>query len=352
MIIAAPKLKEITRKFLLAAGCLDDEAEIVADHLVDANLKGHDSHGVGILTLYANSIKNGYLHPNTPARLTNDFGAVLQFNGDGGFGQRTGKEAMAAAIERAKSMGVCMMTLARSHHLGRIGTYGEQAASAGMVSIHFVNINDHTPSVAPFCGSAARFGTNPVCIAMPKTPQNEPFLLDFATSMVAVGKTRVAYLAGKKLDEEVMLDAQGIPTDNPAVMFEEPKGALRPIAKHKGGGMVMACEFLAGILSGGGTIQPEHEITGALYNNMTTFVVDPSKVAPSEWFGDEYDKMVDYIRSSPAPFPEEQPILISGEPERMAKAKRGKEGIEISDNEWRAISEAGKLFGLTDQDFV
>ena len=80
MIIAAPKLKEITRKFLLAAGCLDDEAEIVADHLVDANLKGHDSHGVGILTLYANSIKNGYLHPNTPARLTNDFGAVLQKN--------------------------------------------------------------------------------------------------------------------------------------------------------------------------------------------------------------------------------------------------------------------------------
>lgn len=100
-----------------------------------------------------------------------------------------------------------------------------------------------------------------------------------------------------------------------------------------------------------GTIQPEHEITGALYNNMTTFVVDPSKVAPSEWFGDEYDKMVDYIRSSPAPFPDEHPILISGEPERMAKEKRSKVGIEISDNEWRAISEAGKLFGLTDNVF-
>ncbi len=353
MIIASAQLTDIVTRFLQAAGSAPSEALIVAEHLVDANLKGHDSHGVGVLVQYAQSIQKGLLKPNTPARLVNDAGAVLQFSGDRGYGQRTGKEAMAAAIERAKTTGVCLMTLAKTNHLGRIGTYGEQAAAAGMISVHFVNITDYSFAlVAPFCGSAARFGTNPICIAMPETPENPPFLLDFATSIVAVGKTRVAYMAGDKFDEEVMLDSTGIPTNDPKTMWEEPTGALRAIAQHKGGGLIMACEFLAGLLSGGGTFQPDNAREGAIVNNMTAFVIDPSKLAPRDWFGEEYDAMVRYIRSSPAPFPEEHPILISGEPERMRKTQRLTSGIEISDNEWQAICAAGRSFGLTEQDFV
>ena len=351
MLISAKQLLEITVNFLQAAGSEEAEAAIVAEHLVEANLKGHDSHGVGMLVQYADSIHKGLLHPNTPARVLNDMGALLQFSGDRGYGQRTGREAMAMAIERAQTTGVCLMTLARTNHLGRIGTYGEQAAAAGMISIHFVNINDFPPQVAPFCGSKARFGTNPVCIAMPGTDKHSPFLLDFATSIVAVGKTRVAYLAGEKFDEDNMLDASGMPTNDPKVMWEEPKGALRPIANHKGGGLIMACELLAGLLSTGGTIQPENKREGALVNNMTTIVIHRDKLVDNSWFDSEFDAMLEYVRSADAPDPVNHPILIAGEPEIEKKTQRLKVGIEISDREWEAICLAGAAFGLTEQDF-
>ena len=351
MKLTADQLKSVATRFLIAGGSTQEEAQTVAQHLVEANLKGHDSHGIGMLVQYAKSLQEGLLKPNTPARLVNDAGAILQFHGDRGYGQRTGKEAMQAAIERAKTTGVCLMTLAKTNHLGRIGTYGEQAIAAGMMSIHFVNVIDFHPIVAPYCGSQARFGTNPICIAMPATSENQPFLLDFATSMVAHGKGRVAYLAGKKFDEDVFLDSKGIPTNDPQVLFHEPLGALRPIARHKGGGLVAACELLAGLLSGGGTMQPQNERCGAIVNNMTTFVVDPEKLAPRAWLGQEYDAMIDYIRSSPAPFPKEHPVLIAGEPEHQTKAERLSQGITISDNEWQAIIQAGLSLHMQPEDF-
>lgn len=351
MIKAAEKLKQIAKKILEAGGSADDEAQIVAEHLVQANLKGHDSHGVGMLVQYIQCLHKGLLKPNTPARLVNDAGAILQFNGDRGYGQRTGREAMAQAIERARTTGVCLVTLAQTNHLGRIGTYGEQAAAAGLMSIHFVNVVDFHPIVAPYCGSEPRFGTNPICIAMPATKENPPFMLDFATSMVAHGKARVAYLAGKKFDENVFLDYHGVPSNDPAVLIEEPYGALVPMAKHKGGGLVVACELLAGLLSGGGTFQPGNERKGGLINNMTAIVIDPAKLAPGQWLGEEYDAMIAYIRSSPQPFPQEHPLMMAGEPERQTMAKRLKDGITISDNEWQAIEQAGISIGVDPQVF-
>ncbi|MCV9877241.1 malate/lactate/ureidoglycolate dehydrogenase [Brenneria izbisi] len=352
MQISARRLASVTQAVLQKVGCDEAEAICVAGHLVAANLKGHDSHGVGMLPHYVSFIRDGMMHPNTPARLLRDGGAVLQFTGDRGFGQRTGKEAMQAAIDRAKTTGVCLMTLSSTCHLGRIGTYGEMAANAGMVSIHFVNVNDLDPIVAPWCGSEARFGTNPICIALPKSERNAAFVLDFATSIVALGKTRVAYLAGKKFDEDVMLDSHGHSTNDPRVMWEgETHGALKPIAKHKGGGLILAAEMLAGLLSGGGTIQPENERLGAIVNNMTTIVVDPSCMVSMTWLQQEYDAMLDYVRASHAPDPE-QPILIAGEPEIRIKARREAEGIELSDQEWQKIVEAGVSLGMSPQAFV
>lgn len=352
MQISESRLIDIARTLLRKVGCEEAEAACVAEHLVGANLKGHDSHGVGMLPHYVSFIADGIMQPNTPARMIRDGGAVLQFSGDRGFGQRTGKEAMQAAIERVKTTGVCLMTLSSTCHLGRIGTYGEMAAAAGLVSIHFVNVNDLDPIVAPWCGSEARFGTNPICIAFPKSENNAAFVLDFATSIVALGKTRVAYLAGKKFDEDVMLDCNGISTNDPRVMWEgEKHGALKPIARHKGGGLVLAAEMLAGLLSGGGTIQPENPRHGAIVNNMTTIVIDPANMVSLAWLQKEYDAMLDYVRSSRAPDPE-QPILIAGEPEIRTKAQRQAAGIEISDQEWQKIVDAGISLGMTTTDFA
>lgn len=350
MLIPAERLHRLAHATLCALGSTADEASVVADHLLAANLKGHDSHGVGMLPFYVDSVAAGTLQPNQPAWLLNDCGAILQFDGERGYGQRVVREAMDAAIERVGHSGIVLLTVRNSHHMGRIGSYGEQAAAAGKVALFFVNVTDFPqPLVAPFGGSAPRFGTNPLCIAFPAGHHEPAFILDFATSMVAYGKTRVAYLAGQHFDEAVMLDAAGQPTADPAAMHEAPSGALRPIAAHKGGGLVAAIEFLAGLLSGGGTLQPDNARAGGIVNNLTAILIDPEAVSDLDWLRAEYDAMAAYIRSSPPP-PGQPPLLLAGEPERLREAQRLAAGVEISDNEWAAIVAAARRAGVIDAD--
>lgn len=218
-----------------------------------------------------------------------------------------------------------------------------------MVSIHFVNVNQYDPLVAPYCGSAARFGTNPFCCAMPATDKHGPFILDFATSIVAMGKTRVAYLAKKHFDEPVMLTTEGIPTTDPSVMWHQPRGALMAFAKHKGSGLAFACELMAGLLSGGGTIQPGHSRDGSIVNNMTAFVIDPAVLTDMDFLKNEMDAMIDYVKSSPAPDPVNHPVLSPGESERMRREDRLAHGVEISEGEALAIRRAAEGFGVPEE---
>ncbi len=330
-------LYNVAMAFLKATGSDDYEAPLVADHLIKANLRGHDSHGIGMLAQYAGFLKDGRLRPNTAPTVKKDAGAILQFEGNRGYGQRVGYDATNMAIERAKKTGICMYTIARTCHLGRIGTYGEQAVAQGMVSVHFVNVNHFGVLVAPFSGSKARFGTNPFCCSIPATDKYGPFILDFATSIVALGKTRVAWLAGTEFDEQVILDPQGHPTANPTCMWEGERGALMAFAKHKGSGLCWACELMAGILSGGETIQPGHPQDGSIVNNMTAFIIDPAALCDLDWMKREIDAMNDYVKSSPAPDPVNNPVLMPGEIERIRTADRSARGVEISDNEMAAI---------------
>lgn len=343
---SAKEIQTLAEAFLRASGSEAKEARIVADHLLKANLRGHDSHGIGMIAQYAGYLKAGQLHPNTPPTILKDSGAILQFQGNLGYGQRAGWEATAAAIERAKETGICMYTIGNCCHLGRIGTYGEEAAAAGMIAILFVNVNQFFPLVAPYCGSEARFGTNPFCCAIPATDKHDAFILDFATSIVAMGKTRVAYLAGKRFDEPVMLDAEGHPTTDPSVMWTEPHGALMAFAKHKGSGLCFACELLAGLLSQGGTIQPGHPRNGSIVNNLTGFIIDPKALCSMEWMKSEMDAMIDYVKSSPAPDPANHPVLMPGDPERIRTTERLAEGVEISDAEWAAVLKVCREAGV------
>lgn len=346
MLLTEHTLYRLAHATLLALGSNNEEADVVAQHLVAANLKGHPSHGVGMLPFYVESVRAGTLQPGEPAWLLNDSGAILQFDGERGYGQRVVREAVDAAIERVAHTGIVLLTVRNSHHMGRIGSYGEQVAAAGKVGLFFVNVTDFPqPLVAPFGGSAARFGTNPLCVAFPAGEREPAFILDFATSMVAYGKTRVAYLAGKTFDEAVMLDAAGLPTANPAAMHEQPTGALRPIAAHKGGGLVAAIEFLAGLLSGGGTLQPGNARLGGIVNNLTAIIIDPEAVADVSWLREEYDAMAAYIRSSPPPAGQ-PPLMLAGEPERQCAAEAAQHGVEMSDNEWAAILAAARSAGV------
>ncbi|MGA7814940.1 malate/lactate/ureidoglycolate dehydrogenase, partial [Caballeronia sp.] len=249
--IAADVLHAYVSAIWIHAGSMPREAELVADHLVMANLSGHDSHGVGMIPRYVASLADNELQLNQHAEIVRDAGAVLTVEGHKGFGQVVAYEAMEHGIERARKLGVCAVGLRGAHHIGRIGHWAEQCAAAGLVSFHFVNVAGD-PLVAPFGGIDRRFGTNPFCAAFPRDGQ-PPLVLDFATSGIAYGKTRVAYNKGVDVAPGYLIDHAGVPTVAPKVMHEAPFGSLLPFGAHKGFGLAAMCEIFGGALSGGYT---------------------------------------------------------------------------------------------------
>ncbi len=349
MRATAAQLRRVTSAMLVKGGSADAEADLVADHLVQANLAGHDSHGIGMMPAYVRHLQAGLVVPNTRVKLVNDGGATLMFDGARGYGRPVAGEAMAAAIARCRQTGVVAMTLANAHHIGRVGAYGELATTAGLVSLHFVNVADHRGTVAPFRGSDARFSTNPVCIAMPGTDRHPPLLLDMATSAVAMGKIRVARNQGKLVPEGMLIDPTGQPTRDPSVMYQEPHGALRPFGGHKGYALALVTELLAGALSGGPTIQPANPRLGGTINNMFAVLVDPARFAGVEWLRREIDGFIDYVKASPRAKASE-PVLVPGDPERLAQAERERHGIVVDDATWEEVLLAAEKVGLSRAD--
>jgi len=343
-LIKASDLEKVAIDILSKAGSEEAEAVLVAKNLVLTNLLGHDSHGVGMVPLYVQNIYDGFLKPNMPARLIKEDGSILIFDGQQGFGQRVAFEAMEAAISKCKGTGTAVMALRNAHHIGRIGSYGEQSIEAGLVSIHFVNVIARG-SVAPYGGRDGRFSTNPVCIAMPGTEHTEPVVLDMATSKIAMGKARVAMNAGKKLSDDVILDPDGNPTNDPAVMFANPRGALRAFGLHKGYGIALFCDLLAGAIGGGGTLLTPRERQGGLFNNMLVFIIDPGRFVDAEWRQREIDALVAHVKGSPPEDPE-NPVMVAGDPERKSLAERQEKGIPLDPSEWENILQAGEKVGI------
>ena len=342
------QLRRVIGTLLERAGSEPAEAAQVADHLVDANLRGHDSHGVGMIPHYVHNITNRTMRPNTGLSVVRDGGAVMLFDGGLGFGQRVGVEMMERLIERARTHGAVVASLRNVHHLGRIGAYAEMAVAAGLVSIHFVNVTGHPPLVAPYRGSQARFGTNPICIGVPGTARHQPFLLDMATSVIALGKVRVALNKGERITAGTLVDTQGRPTTDPKVMFpddEAGRGALLPLALHKGYGLLFAAELLAGVVGDGGTSNPSTAHLDTIRNNMLTVVIDPSSLIEPDRMEREFDTIIDYVTSSPPANPQE-PVLVAGDPERMTFAKRMADGIPVDPVTWDGILDAGEVVGL------
>ena len=344
--LTADRLRRLGSAIIQSGGSTASEADLVADHLVLANLMGHDSHGIGMIPAYVKNLKAGLVVPNTRAKVVKDDGAILMFDGLRGYGRPVAGEAMAAAIARCRQTGVVALTLANAHHIGRVGAYGELASGAGLVSLHFVNVADHGATVAPFRGTDARFVTNPVCIAIPATDRQPAILLDMATSQVAMGKIRVAKNEGKPAPEGSLIDAKGQPTLDPNVMFTDPiSGALRPFGGHKGYALAVVTELLS-TLSGGPTIQPGNQRMGGIINNMFALLIDPARLAGVDWLHREIDGFLDYVKASP-PVNAAEPVLIPGDPERMAREERARSGIAVDATTWEELLQAGETVGLT-----
>jgi len=213
------------------------------------------------------------------------------------------------------------------------------------VSLHFVNVTDHRALVAPFRGTDARFVTNPVCIAIPGTDRQPPLLLDMATSAIAMGKVRVAKNEGHLVPEGVLIDQKGQPTRDPNVMYGDPIGALQTFGGHKGYALAVVTELLAGALSGGPTIQPGNARKGGTINNMFAVLLDPARLAGVDWLRREVDGFVEYLKASPPADPT-APVLVPGDPERLARQERSRSGIEVDPTTWAEILDAGEAVGI------
>jgi uncharacterized oxidoreductase len=338
MIFKKAPLTAAIHAIVEAGGSEPREAKLVAENLVTANLLGHDSHGIGMIPRYVDALLEGGLSANQHPGIKLDSGTLLALDGCQGYGQVIGFEATAMAIERAKQHGLCIMALGRSHHLGRIGQWGEQAVEQGLVSINFVNVISRA-IVAPYAGADARFGTNPVCIAIP-VPGEPPFLLDMATSAVAQGKVRVAHNKREKVSPEWLLDDRGNPTSDPRYGVIEPFGALRTFGLHKGYGLAIACELLAGALTGGGTWHSEDKSKRRVWNGMLSIVIDPARLDADGLFANETTQFLNSLRKSPTA-PGFDKVRIAGEPERETRARREKEGIAVDATTWNEIQAAG-----------
>jgi uncharacterized oxidoreductase len=276
------------------------EAALVAHNLVEANLTGHDSHGVGMLPRYVENLLAGGLKANQQLRIVTDHGSLLTLDGQAGYGQVMGHEAMALGIARARQHGVAVLGLANSHHIGRIGPGPSSAWPRGWCR-STSSTSSANPSSRP--SAAATGASSPTRCAWASRWQGaDPIVLDFATSRIAMGKVRVAFNKGEQVARHA--DRRpGQPTNDPGVMFREPHGALLPFGEHKGYGLAVACEILAGALSGGITLHAKPN-PNAIINNMLSFIVDPDRLGTAARLTHEARAFADWVKASPpAPGP-------------------------------------------------
>ena len=344
MLIAADTLTRFVTALFISAGVTAERATTVAHHLVDANLKGHDSHGVGVVPLYIHNLQAAALTPNADIEVLKDSGAILLIDGCAGFGQVVGAQATALALQRVKDTGIVCLGLRNAHHLGRIGSYGEQCGNAGYVSIHFVNEVGHDPYVSPWGGCERRMGTNPFCCVVPR-PGASPIVLDMATSAITRGTLRAAYRNGEPVPDGALMDSDGLPTTDARVMFEQPFGASGPFGAHKGYGLALMCELLGGALAGLWTAHSEGRPNNTVINNMLMFVIDPAAFGDRAAFDAEAAAMIDYVRST-RPATGFDKVRVPGELGRESSAARSAEGVPIDDQSWAGIRRAAERAGL------
>lgn len=339
----------LLRDILRADGCSQEEAAAVAHHLVDATLCGHDSHGVIRIVRYHEWLKNGTIHARTPLKVLTDAGPLLQLDGQSGMGQWLGREATLMGIERAQKSGTALITMRRAGHMGRLGAYAELACVAGVVSVQFANVAGSC-LVAPFGAAERRISTAPIAIGVPNGGEDD-FILDFATSLVAEGKALVAAKGGKPLPQSALVDEQGHLTADPYALYGEslktpspnPRvgaGALRTMGEHKGSGLALACELLAGALTGNGT----NGTPTPFGNGWFALFLDPARLGNGAIAREIADYVAAVREAEPAVGIDR--VRIPGDIERETRAERRAAGIPLSSEVVDAILSVAKELTL------
>ena len=324
-----------------AAGCGPAERSRIAHYLVESNLVGHDSHGVIRVPYYIDWLRAGKVVANQTLKVVFENDALAVVDGQFGFGQVMGEESMRLGIDKAGRQGVAVVALRNSGHLGRIGDWAEMAAAAGKVSLHFVNTSGGGILVAPFGGTQRRISANPIAAGIPSA-SGPPIILDISTCTIAEGKLKVAFNKGSKVPDGCILDGDGQPTNDPRAFYASPPGAILPLGGHKGYGLSVLAEVLAGALTGGSC---SHFGVDRVANGMLSIVIEPSFFQTADSFAREIADFVTHVKSSRTVVPDGE-ILMPGEPEARTRVRKLRDGIEVDETTWGQIVATAESLGV------
>lgn len=342
-IVRAEKLRPLVERIFTAAGVPAADAATVAEVLVEADLRGVESHGTTRIAGYVNMIRTGLLNPKPTVQLLRDLPSTAMLEGDQAFGIVVAKRAMEMAIDKANRVGIAAVTARNVTHTGMIGFYTMMAARAGMIGLA---MNNGPTILPPFGGKTPTLATNPFSVAFP-AGKEEPIVLDMATSVVAGGKLRLAAKKGLPIPGEWALDRHGVPTTDPnEAIFH---GFLQWAGGYKGFGLATMVEVLGGVLSGGlfGRDVPpmkdfgkEPLVTSAFY-----MAINVENFMPLAEFGARVDRLIGHIKSSERAKGTEE-VYVAGEIEFRKKAQRMKDGIPVSDVVYRELSGLATEYGV------
>ena len=342
--VQASSLQNAIASIFVAAGCSNSEAECISRHLVSANVCGHDSHGVLRVPRYVGYITEGQVVPNTELKVVLETDTLLVIDAGAGFGQPICEAVVERVAEKAKAAGVAIAAVRHLGHVGRLGDWAELLAERGLISLQFLNSMGTGMRGVPFGGSDRRLSPCPLAICVPRK-DGPPVLVDITTTTVAEGKLAVARAKGQSVPEGWIVDKDGKPTTDPNDFYAG--GALLPMAGHKGSGLNIVTDLLAGALSGGGCTR-----AGATepLNNLLLIAIDPEKFAETDTYLAEVSRFCEWVKGSP-PVNSGSDVLLPGEIEAHTKASRENDGIELDDTTWADIIATANRVGVPTEVF-
>lgn len=343
-VFSATTLRDVTRRVFLAVGAPATVAARVADALVDANMAGHDSHGVIRIPQYVEAVRRGEIVPDAQPTVLRTTAVSALVDGGWGFGQVTAEAATREAVTRARAQGLAAVGAVRCTHIGRLGEYVEMAARDGVIAFVTAGGFGGQVGAAPYGGRTGLLGTNPLAFGFPTT-DDVGMVVDFATTAVAAGKIRVAQAKNVPLPPGSLLDRDGNPTTDPNAFSDG--GVMLPFGGHKGYALSLVVELLGRVLTGADDFADGNG-GGATYGRSGTFVlaVDPGLFRGKEAVVRGIEETLARVKAVP-PAPGFTEVLIPGEPEARTRQQRERDGVDIEDATVAAIRRAGQSLGVS-----
>ncbi len=321
----APALIDFAESLLKAAKMPSDRAHDVADILVEGDLLGHDTHGLQLLPTYLQHIEAGHLQVAGEPVTLNDHGAALAWNGQRLPGPWLVLRAMEIATERAKQYGSGTVTIGRSHHIACLAAYLKRATDQGLVML-LLSSAPAGASVAPFGGLRAVFSPSPLAIGFPTSDQ--PVLVDVSASITTNGLTSRLHKEGKRLAHHWLIDADGVASDDPAVLQAPRKGTILPLggldAGHKGYGLALLVEALTAGLAGHGRADPLEPLGASVFLQ----ILDPQAFGGSDAFRRQMDWVSEACLSNP-PRPGFEHVRLPGQNGLARRERQLREGVAL-----------------------